>query len=36
MNLIMSALKKIIKKKSTVEVLYLFSNGGAIDFAAQP
>lgn len=24
------------KKKSIVEMLYLFSNGGAIDFAAQP
>lgn len=33
----MSALKKTIrKKKSIVEMLYLFSNGGAIDFAAQP
>lgn len=31
----MSALKKTIKKKSTDEVLYLFSDGGAIDFAAQ-
>lgn len=31
----MSALKKIIRK-SIVEMLYLFSNGGAIDFAAQP
>lgn len=25
-----------LKKKSIVEMLYLFSNGGAIDFAAQP
>ena len=32
----MSALKKTIKKKSIVEMLYLFSDGGAIDFAAQP